>query len=69
VTLEALRLRKGARFAYDYDLNVPWRHEVRIEDQVVAPDKAVPVCASGDDACPPEDCGGPEAFMARRDDT
>ncbi len=30
VTLAALRLRKGARFAYEYDLNIPWRHEVRI---------------------------------------
>ncbi len=33
VTLASLRLRKGARFMYEYDLNIPWRHEVRIEDQ------------------------------------
>jgi hypothetical protein len=39
VTLAALRFRKGARFIYEYDLNIPWRHE-----------------------------GGPESFMARRDD-
>jgi hypothetical protein len=32
VTLAALRLRKGARFTYEYDLNIPWRHEVRIKD-------------------------------------
>lgn len=31
VTLAALRLRRGARFTYEYDLNVPWRHELRIE--------------------------------------
>ena len=24
VTLESLRLRRGARFAYEYDLNIPW---------------------------------------------
>src|ERR1700722_1679227 len=30
VTLAALRFRKGARFTYEYDLNIPWRHEVRI---------------------------------------
>jgi hypothetical protein len=30
VTLAALRFRKGARFIYEYDLNIPWRHEVRI---------------------------------------
>jgi hypothetical protein len=29
VTLTALRLRKGARFIYEYDLNIPWRHEVQ----------------------------------------
>jgi len=30
VTLASLRLRlrKGARFCYEYDLNIPWRHEV-----------------------------------------
>ena len=29
VTLAALRFRKGARFLYEYDQNIPWRHEVR----------------------------------------
>ena len=33
VTLAALPFRKGARFLYEYDLNIPWRHEVRIEDR------------------------------------
>jgi hypothetical protein len=69
VTLAAVRLRKGARFIYEYDLNIPWRHEVRIEDRF-DPDahKAYPVCTGGDGACPPEDCGGPESFMDHRDD-
>jgi hypothetical protein len=34
VTLAALRFRKGARFIYEYDLNIPWRHEVRIEERL-----------------------------------
>jgi Plasmid pRiA4b ORF-3-like protein len=68
VTLAALRLRKGTRFAYEYDLNIPWRHEVRIEDHLPAePGKALPVCTGGNGACPPEDCGGPAGFMAGRD--
>ena len=69
VTLAALRFRKGARFIYEYDLNIPWRHEVRIEDRL-EPEarKSYPVCTGGDGACPPEDCGGPESFMACRDD-
>jgi hypothetical protein len=69
VTLAALRLRKGARFIYEYDLNIPWRHEVRIKDRL-APEarKTYPVCTGGDGACPPEDCGGPESFMDHCDD-
>jgi len=69
VTLTVLRLRKGARFIYEYDLNIPWRHEVRIEDWLeLDARKTYPVCAGGDGACPPEDCGGPESFMDHRND-
>src|SRR6201996_567620 len=69
VTLAALRFRKGARFVYEYDLNIPWRHEVRIEDRL-EPEagKTYPLCTDGGGACPPEDCGGPESFMDHRDD-
>ena len=67
VTLAALRLRKGARFLYEYDLNIPWRHEVRIENRLVPEvSSAHPVCTGGSGACPPEDCGGPAGFMAGR---
>jgi len=31
VSLASFRLRSGSRFAYEYDLNAPWRHEVRVE--------------------------------------
>jgi hypothetical protein len=56
ITLAALRLRKGARFIYEYDLNIPWRHEVRIEDRLATvAGKTYPICAAGDGACPPED--------------
>ena len=68
-TLAALRFRKGARFVYEYDLNIPWCHEVRIEDRLKpGAGKSYPLCTDGDGACPPEDCGGPESFMAARDD-
>ena len=48
VTVAALRLRKGARFTYEYDLNIPWRHEIRIED-LLAPEmgKGHPGIGSG----------------------
>jgi len=51
VPLSVLGLRKGTRFCYEYDLNLPWAHEIRV---------------GGSGACPPEDCGGPARFMDRR---
>jgi Plasmid pRiA4b ORF-3-like protein len=52
VSLAALQLRKGARFAYEYDLNTPWRHEVRIEARPPStPGKTYPTCTSGNGAC------------------
>lgn len=69
VTLAALRLRRGARFTYEYDLNIPWRHELRVEDHLAAePAVTYPVCTDGDGACPPEDCGGPERYLAGLDE-
>jgi hypothetical protein len=69
VTLAELYLRKGARFLYEYDLHIPWRHEIRVEDRLEKrAGQAYPGCIAGAGACPPEDCGGPDSFMARRDD-
>jgi Plasmid pRiA4b ORF-3-like protein len=65
VSLAALRMRQGARFVYEYDLNIPWRHGVRIEDLMI-PEAGVsyPVCIGGHGPCPPEDCANPAAFMS-----
>ncbi len=69
VTLAARRFRKGARLVYAYDLNIPWRLKIRLEDRL-EPEagKAYPACSGGSGACPPEDCGGPADFMRHRDD-
>ncbi|WP_202800484.1 plasmid pRiA4b ORF-3 family protein [Novosphingobium sp. Rr 2-17] len=67
-SLGDLQLRKGARFAYEYDLNIPWDHEVRLEDRFqIQPRRHYPYCVDGHGACPPEDCGGPAGFLERRD--
>jgi hypothetical protein len=51
VTLADLRFRKGARLIYEYDLNIPWRHEVRIEDRLEREArKTYPACTGGDGA-------------------
>lgn len=68
VSLGELRLRKGARFIYEYDLNIPWEHEVRLEAELPMKSRRVyPHCVEGHASCPPEDCGGPAAFLERRD--
>lgn len=68
VTLGELKLRKGSRFLYEYDLNIPWGHEIRLEEhQPVKPGAHYPACTGGDGECPQEDCGGPEAWMWRQD--
>jgi len=70
ITLAALRLRKGNRFLYEYDLNIPWRHGIRIEDRVARlVNMTYPACTGGSGACPPEDCHDPAGFSDRRYDS
>jgi hypothetical protein len=67
ITLAELQLRKGTRFLYEYDLNIPWCHEIRVEDKLqVGPGKSYPRCIGGEGHCPPEDCAGPAGFMESR---
>jgi len=67
VDLASFRLRTGSRFAYEYDLNVPWRHEIRVEQQV-EPEagRPGPLCLDGHGDCPAEDSGGPAGHLARQ---
>ncbi len=68
ISPEDLKLRKGARFIYEYDLNVPWEHEVRLEAGLhPAPGRTYPHCIDGHEACPPEDCGGPADFLEQHE--
>ncbi|MCW1754170.1 plasmid pRiA4b ORF-3 family protein [Rhizobium aouanii] len=68
MTLGELKLRKGSRFLYEYDLNISWEHEIRLEErQSVKPGAHYPACTGGDGDGPKEDCGGPEAWMWRQD--
>jgi hypothetical protein len=55
--LEALRDQRG--FVYEYDFGDSWSHEVVIEDLRRLPiGLKHAVCLDGQNACPPEDCGG-----------
>ncbi|WFU07277.1 plasmid pRiA4b ORF-3 family protein (plasmid) [Rhizobium sp. CB3171] len=69
IVLDDLKLRKASRFLYEYDLNIPWEHEVRLEDRLAyAPRTRYPCCIGGDGNCPPEDSGGPQVWMERVDE-
>lgn len=69
VKLMDLQFRINERFLYEYDFGDLWQHEIRIERQcVMESGRTYPVCVGGKWAGPPEDCGGPNAFLKRRSD-
>ena len=50
-----------------YDLGDLWQHQMRIEKRLeIETSRSYPVCVGGQWAGPPEDCGGPQAFLDRR---
>ncbi len=69
IGLHNFNFRRNDRFFYIYDMGDYWKHDIRVE---AFPDenlkKAYPICTGGSGLCPPEDCGGVEGFLARRDE-
>jgi hypothetical protein len=67
VRLKDFRFRINECFRYEYDFTDGWQHQIRVEAILApAPHRRYPVCIDGRRSCPPEDCGGPWAFMALR---
>jgi len=67
VRLSQFRLRPGERFLYEYDFAERWRLDVRLEAILPAePQQVYPLCSAGKHACPPEECGGVEDYLANR---
>ncbi|MBL7496985.1 plasmid pRiA4b ORF-3 family protein [Frankia sp. CNm7] len=67
VLLADFGFRVGERFVYEYDFFDAWRHDLRVEKILPAdPGRRYPVCVDGARTAPPEDCGGPAAFLALR---
>lgn len=65
VYLRNFRFRVRERFLYEYDFGDRWQHEIQLERKLpLDPKKTYPICISGGRRAPPEDCGGPSAFMA-----
>src|SRR6266849_2796518 len=56
-------LQKGSRVEYLYDFGDGWRHDIVVEDEEAARRGAPRAeCLGGGLACPPEDCGGADAY-------
>jgi hypothetical protein len=67
VLIGDLKLRRMERFAYEYDFGDSWMHDIRIEATLpIDATKIYPLCIAGKRSAPPEDCGGPYAFMQKR---
>jgi hypothetical protein len=53
-----------AKFIYHYDFGDDWRHEIHIEREIEEDLNPRQVrCVAGENACPPEDCGGPYGYF------
>ena len=49
----------GTTTVYEYDLGDGWMHHLELVDRSIHPTQEVlPLVISGENACPPEDCGG-----------
>ncbi|MCY4328030.1 MAG: plasmid pRiA4b ORF-3 family protein [Rhodobacteraceae bacterium] len=69
VALRDFGFRERDRFSYIYDMGDYWAHEIRMETMGPAGTRpSVPRCTGGSRSCPPEECGGPPGYRARRDD-
>jgi hypothetical protein len=66
--LSDFSFRTNEKFFYEYDLHVPWRHNIRVERVVPCDGKAYPHCISGQGLAPPEECGGYLGFFALQEE-
>jgi len=64
ISISDLLKRKGSKMQYEYDFGDSWRHEILVEKTMKPePNIQYPVCIDGQNACPPEDCGGIWGYM------
>ncbi len=55
----------GGKMGWDYDFGDNWQHTVLVEAITPTdPQLEYPLCVTGKRACPPDDCGGPWAYMS-----
>jgi hypothetical protein len=58
-------LAEQRRFVYEYDFGDSWEHDVVVEDRTgTRLGLKFAVCLDGQNACPPEDCGGVSGYRS-----
>ncbi len=66
VSVAAVVSELGAdgEFEYRYDMGDGWQHRIVIESPPASTgsNRRLPVCVAGENACPPEDVGGPHGY-------
>jgi hypothetical protein len=68
VSVSAVVSELGVRgeLEYRYDMGDGWRHRLVIEPTPpigAMPEIPLPICLAGENACPPEDVGGPHGYQ------
>jgi hypothetical protein len=64
VRLNTLVESGARRFTFLYDFGDSWEHTVKIEDLIMPSTEGTRVrCIGGENACPPEDVGGPHSYF------
>jgi len=59
IMVEDICTKKGAILNYEYDFGDGWEHQIELMEISNQPVNALlPIIISGQNACPPEDCGG-----------
>ncbi len=58
----SVALEGQKKFTYNYDFGDSWTHTVKIEKTFEGAKMKTPICIDGENACPPEDCGGTPGF-------
>jgi Plasmid pRiA4b ORF-3-like protein len=59
-------MRMSSKWEYRYDMGDGWRHRLVIETpppSYAEQTLPLPACIAGENACPPEDVGGPHGYQ------
>lgn len=65
IALNTLLKAENDSISYLYDFGDGWEHQVELEKVLPKePNRLYPVCIAGENACPPEDCGGIGGYQA-----